>query len=110
MVRRFFVELAAVIALLSQGIIYPATAVITYVDYTTDTVVVTNATGYNYTFEGIEDLEVGDVMSLVMYSNGTPWFIPDDQVVSARYAGFVAEEFGVAVTSAQGNATIAPVE
>ena len=110
MVRKFFVELAAVIALLSQGIIYPATAVVTYVDYTTDTVVVTNATGYNYAFEGVEDLEVGDVMSLVMYSNGTPWFIPDDQMVSARYSGFIAEEFGMAVTSAQGNTTITPVE
>lgn len=110
MVRRFFIELAAVITLLSQGIIYPATAVVTYVDYTTDTVVVTNATGYNYTFEGVEDLMVGDVMSLVMYANGTPWSIVDDQVVSARYAGFVAEDFGVAVTSAQGNASIAPIE
>ena len=49
-------------------------------------------------------------MSLVMYANGTPWSIADDQVVSARYAGFVAEDFGVAVTSAQGNASIAPVE
>ena len=110
MVRKFFIELAAVITLLSQGIIYPATAVVTYVDYTTDTVVVTNSTGFNYTFEGVEDLEVGDVMSLVMYANGTPWSIVDDQVVSARYAGFVAKDFGMAVTSAQGNASIAPIE
>ena len=36
MVRRFFIELAAVIALLSQGIIYPATAVVTYIDYAYD--------------------------------------------------------------------------
>ena len=110
MVRKFFIELAAVITLLSQGIIYPATAVVSYINYDTDTVVVTNATGYNQAFEGVEDLEVGDVMSLVMYANGTPWFIADDQVVSARYSGFIAEEFGMAVTSAQGNASIAPVE
>jgi hypothetical protein len=93
MVRKFFIELAAVIALLANGVIYPSTMVITHVDYFTDTVIVENATGFQYHFEGVEDLIPGDVVSVVMYSNGTPWTIADDEVVSARYSGFIAEDF-----------------
>ena len=91
MVRKFFIELAAVIALLANGVIYPSTMVITHVDYFTDTVIVENATGFQYHFEGVEDLIPGDVVSVVMYNNGTPWTIEDDQVVSARYSGFIKE-------------------
>lgn len=93
MVRKYFVELAAVITLLAQGIIYPSTMVITDIDYTTDMVVVENANGFIYAFEGVEDLVPGDVVSVVMYNNGTPWSIEDDEVVSARYSGFIAEDF-----------------
>lgn len=93
MVRKFFIELAAVITLLSHGIIYPSTMVITHVDYFTDTVVIENATGFRYHFEGVEDLVPGDVVSVVMYNNGTPWNIEDDEVISARYSGFVIEDF-----------------
>lgn len=89
MVRKYFIELAAVITLLAQGIIYPSTMVITDIDYATDTVVVENATGFVYTFEGVEDLLPGDFMSVIMYNNGTPWTIEDDQVVSARYSGYI---------------------
>lgn len=98
MVRKFFIELAAVIALLAQGVIYPSTMVITHVDYFTDTVIVENATGFQYHFEGVEDLIPGDVVSVVMYNNGTPWSIEDDEVVSARYSGFVIEDFHNAYT------------
>lgn len=93
MVRKYFIELAAVITLLLNGIIYPATAIITHVDYPTDTVVVETASGFTYSFEGIEDLVEGDVMSLLMYNNGTPWSIADDEIISARYSGFVANNF-----------------
>lgn len=92
MVRKYFIELAAVIALLANSIIYPATMVITAVDYETDIVTVENATGFIYEFEGVEDLVPGDVMSLVMYNNNTWWTIEDDWVISARYSGFISSE------------------
>ena len=89
MVRKYFIELAAVITLLAQGIIYPSTMVITEIDCTTDTVVVENANGFIYAFEGVEDLMPGDFMSIIMYNNGTPWTIEDDWVISARYSGYI---------------------
>jgi len=89
MVRKYFIELAAVITLLAQGIIYPSTMVITEIDYATDTVVVENANGFIYAFEGVEDLMPGDYMSVIMYNNGTPWSTEDDCVISARYSGWI---------------------
>lgn len=92
MVRKFFIELAAIVTLLANGVIYPSTMVITHVDYFTDTVIVETSVGFRYDFQGVEDLIPGDVVSVVMYNNGTPWTIEDDQVVSARYSGFVKED------------------
>lgn len=89
MVRKYFIELAAVITLLAQGIIYPNTMVITYIDYPTDTVVCETASGFVYAFEGVEDLIPGDYVSVIMYNNGTPWTIEDDWVISARYSGYI---------------------
>ena len=92
MVRKYIALLGTVMVLLAHGVIYPATAVITSVDYETDVVTVQRSTGFVYTFEGVEDLTVGDVMSLLMYSNGTPDTIADDVVISARYSGFVSSD------------------
>ena len=91
MVRKYFIELAAVVALLLNGVIYPTTAVVTDINYDTDIVTVINATGFVYTFEGVEDLIEGDVMSLIMFNNGTQT-IGDDEVVSARYSGFISDD------------------
>ena len=92
MVRKYFLELAAIVMLLANGVIYPSTMVITHVDYFTDTVIVETSAGFRYDFQGVEDLIPGDVVSLIMYNNGTPWTIEDDQVVSARYSGFIKED------------------
>lgn len=92
MVRKYFIELAAVIALLANGVIYPSTMIVTHVDCFTDSVVVENSTGFVYSYFGVEDIIPGDVVSVVMYNNGTPWTIEDDQVISARYSGFIKED------------------
>ena len=88
MLRKYVASIAIVCLLLMQGIIYPTAAVVTAVDYETGIVTVEKSTGFVYTFEGVEDLVVGDVMALVMYSNGTPT-IEDDVIISARYSGYV---------------------
>lgn len=92
MIRNFIAILASTMVLLAHGVIYPTAAVVTAVDYETDTVVVEKATGFVYTFEGVEDLMVGDVMALLMYSNGTPETIADDIVISARYSGYISND------------------
>lgn len=92
MVRKRIAILATTLTLLANGVIHPATAIVTQVDYETDIVTVQNATGFTYEFEGVEDLVVGDVMSLLMYNNGTGDTIADDIVISARYSGFVADD------------------
>lgn len=92
MVRKYIAILATTMTLLANGIIYPATAIVTDIDYDTDIVTVQRASGFTYEFEGVEDTMVGDVMSLLMYNNGTGFDITDDVVISARYSGFIAED------------------
>lgn len=92
MVRRYVAILAGTLCLLAHGVIYPAVGVVTAVDYETDTVTVEKANGHAYEFYGVEDLMPGDVMALLMYSNGTPYTQEDDAVISARYGGYVIEE------------------
>lgn len=92
MVRKKIAALATTLVLLANGTIYPATAVVTHVDYESDMVTVRKATGFEYQFEGVEDLVEGDVMSLLMFNNFTAG-VADDEVVSARYSGYIAADF-----------------
>lgn len=71
--------------------IYPATMVITSVDYETDTVSATTATGFIFEFYGTEDWYVGDLAGMIMDDNGTPE-IMDDKILQVRYVG-TTEEF-----------------
>ena len=79
--------LAIAVALCVAGMIYPATMEIVALDYETDEVYLQNATGYVYVMTGCEDYAVGDLVSLVMFSNATLDII-DDQILSARYSGY----------------------
>ena len=38
-------------------------------------------------FDDAEDWEVDDLASVIMYDNGTPDYVYDDEVISARYVG-----------------------
>ena len=64
---------------------YPATMVIYCVDYRLDVVYITD--GYhNYYFVGVEDLYIGDTLSLIMNDNGTPETVKDDEIIDYRYS------------------------
>lgn len=63
---------------------YSETMKIKSINRKTDLVTVQNATGFRYTFYGIEDLERGDIVSCIMYTNHTS-DIRDDKVMSAKY-------------------------
>lgn len=90
MVRKKIAVIATVITLLASNTIYPATGIITALDEEADIVQVTKANGMHYEFEGIEDLQVGDVVSLLMYNAGDTKSAADDEIISARYSGYTA--------------------
>lgn len=75
-----------------KGNEYPDTARIIVINYETDEVLVENSIGYHYTFKGVEDYEVGYVLSLIMNDNGTA-LIYDDTIVRAKYSGYVWNDF-----------------
>ena len=85
--------LALLATLLFNGTVYPSTAIVRVVNRTEDKVVVENANGFEYEFDGAEDILVGDVMSLVMFNNSTPQDVKDDVVLFARYSGYVSKDF-----------------
>lgn len=70
------------------GDYYPRTFVVDSLDYERDMVIVVDAVGYEWEFVGTEDWEVGDMVSAIMYDNGTE-SIFDDSFSKIRYAGYV---------------------
>ena len=79
--------LATIAAIIAAGLIYPTTMQVTDIDYNNDVVTVETATGFVYQFEGTEDYTEGDLVSCIMFSNGTA-DITDDIILSVRYSGF----------------------
>lgn len=67
---------------------YPTTTVVTEVN--AETVKVKTFSGIEYTMlaEG-EDWIEGDIASLIMEENGTPYDITDDNIIVARYSGWI---------------------
>lgn len=76
--------LATIAAVIAAGLIYPTTMVVT--DVSNDLVTMETATGFVYQMQA-DDYEKGDLVSLVMFSNGTS-NITDDIILTARYSGF----------------------
>ena len=76
--------LATIAAVIAAGLIYPTTMQIT--DISGDVVTLETATGFVYQMQA-DDYEKGDLVSLVMFSNGTT-DITDDIILAARYSGF----------------------
>lgn len=67
---------------------YPQAFTVTALDQRTDTVTVTTASGFDYSFFGIEDWMLGDIAAAIMDNNGTE-DITDDRIVDIRYAGYI---------------------
>ena len=64
---------------------YPSTMIVYCVDYRLNLVYITD--GYhNYYFVGVEDLFIGDTLSLIMNDNGTPETVKDDIIIDYRYS------------------------
>lgn len=67
---------------------YPLTAFVTDIDRAADTVTVGTCTGITYTFKHVEDWEVGDIASLIMFDRLTP-YVSDDLILDIRYGGYL---------------------
>lgn len=82
--KKLAAALAIATALINTGHIYPQTVIIT--DTADNLVTVQTSQGISYQFEGAEDYEAGDLVSVIMFDNGTQ-DIRDDIILSHRYAG-----------------------
>lgn len=71
------------------GNLYPMTTVVTNVDYSTDTVTLTDFNGFNWRFTGTEDWDNGDICSCIMSDSGTP-YIFDDEIITVKYDGWIS--------------------
>ena len=71
---------------------YPQTMLVAHVNEYIDSVTIETATGYQYSFWGIEDYEVGDIVAVTMNDNTTENDITDDKIVEVRFSGYTREE------------------
>lgn len=81
--------LALALAIAGAGLIYPKTMEI--ISIQDDTVYLMDSNGFVWSMEEAEDYEVGDLVSLIMFSNGT-MSIFDDEIIADRYAGYTVKE------------------
>lgn len=65
---------------------YPEVGKIVKVDEKNDIVYVQTALGHVFSFYGIEDLYVGDLLGMLMKDNGTE-IVYDDEIVDITYRG-----------------------
>ena len=70
--------------------IYPDTFIITGLDYANDIIILEDANGFIWEYEGIEDLFIGDMVSVLMDNNNTE-NITDDIILKLTYSGWYVE-------------------
>nr|DAZ61513.1 MAG TPA: hypothetical protein [Caudoviricetes sp.] len=71
---------------LDENKIYPLTAKVTKVNKKKNVVTVQDYSGNKWKFRGCEDYEDGDIVSMLMDSNGTEK-VTDDIILQVRYSG-----------------------
>ena len=71
-----------------MGNYYPRAFVVSELDYSRDMVIVTDAVGFEWEFEEIEDWEIGDMVVAIMYDNGTN-VMSDDSFYDISFAGYI---------------------
>ena len=71
--------------LYNKSCIYSKSAVVVGLDYTADVITVEDSTGNLWTFDGVEDYDLSDRVSLIVHDNGTDWDIKDDRIIEVRY-------------------------
>jgi len=67
--------------------LYPATMLVLEIDRSSDTVLMATESGHAYAFYGVEDYEVDDILSVLMFDSFSP-YVQDDRVITVQYSGF----------------------
>ena len=67
--------------------LYPTTCKIVNLDRVNDIVTMQTSTGIEYQFDGCEDYDTNDLVSVIMFNNGTDSVL-DDAVICVHYSGF----------------------
>ena len=65
---------------------YPQCGIITEIYRKADMMVITDSTGNEWLWEGVEDFQTRDHVSMVMDDNGTD-FVSDDKILKIQYMG-----------------------
>lgn len=68
--------------------LYALTAVISEINYNDDIVCCTDFNGFIWSFVGVEDYCINDIVSMVMYDNNTD-IITDDIIINCRYSSYI---------------------
>lgn len=87
-IKSLVVAISLVFALANAKIIYPRTYIVIDVNDAENIVTISDANGFTYEFEGVEDYMTGDMVSCIMYS-GTDKYIFDDEIIYCRYTGHI---------------------
>lgn len=70
--------------LYNNSCVYSKSTVIVGLDYTSDIVTVEDSAGNLWMFEGVEDYDLNDRVTLTMHDNWTEWTIKDDRIMEVR--------------------------
>ena len=57
-----------------------------------DTAVCVDAVGFEWEFDGADDLDVGDIIICTMYDKGTKNTIIDDEIIDVRWSGYTTSD------------------
>lgn len=88
MKKLFYIIALVAGAIIPIKCIYPTTLKVIKEDYQADTLTLETSSGIIYEMTGVEDYDVGDLVSVMMFNAGTPKNIGDDWILVAHYTGF----------------------
>lgn len=74
-------------ACISTANLYPKSGTVIYVDKDGDVILIEDLAGHRWIYGGAEDWLEGDMVSMIMNSNGTEK-IKDDEIVVVKYEGW----------------------
>ena len=80
------INLCHVFTKISKSNIYATTGVVRHISNINDMVTIQDFNGNMWQIQGVEDWDVGDIVSCVMDSHGTEK-ISDDTIISSKYSG-----------------------
>ena len=88
--KRFAMIVVMVLVLIVSAAyadIYPTTVIIRDIDHSNDLVICEEYNGNEWVFEGVEDWDIDDMVSMIMNDMDTE-IIEDDEIIMMRYSGY----------------------